>query len=178
MLSLLASHRREINKERSTRGTGKGQDEVYSSKWFAYEALRFIKDKNQCKPTLSSSLPPKVNQETISQVEEVEDLECTATVDVEDEDNVMEADDIEQSQSASTSSREQFVQPSAPKRKRKTPPTGGTQVDRVVDMLERSLDRNDCDVFGELQLSTTSTIFCLTLTWAIFKCLLGISHQH
>ncbi|XP_044765553.1 uncharacterized protein LOC123321836 [Coccinella septempunctata] len=117
MLSLLACHRREINKERSSRGTGKGQDKVNKSKWFAYEALRFIKDKNQCKPTLSSSLPPKVNQETISQ--QVEDLECTATDDVEDEDNVvMEADDLEQSQSASTSSREQLVQPSAPKRKK------------------------------------------------------------
>ncbi|XP_046666544.1 uncharacterized protein LOC124358291 [Homalodisca vitripennis] len=45
--SLLASFRREKNKEETSKGTGKGADEIYRSKWFAYEAFGFLKDKKQ-----------------------------------------------------------------------------------------------------------------------------------
>ncbi|GBM56529.1 hypothetical protein AVEN_140598-1 [Araneus ventricosus] len=44
MVSLLASHRRERNRIRCSKG--KGRDGIYKSRWFAYEAFKFLGDKD------------------------------------------------------------------------------------------------------------------------------------
>ncbi|KAK9871773.1 hypothetical protein WA026_014228 [Henosepilachna vigintioctopunctata] len=66
--SLLASYRREKNKEKSSKGTGKGADEIYRSKWYAYEALGFLSDKNKCKTTINSTFQnaSQVNDSQVS----------------------------------------------------------------------------------------------------------------
>ncbi|XP_046674709.1 uncharacterized protein LOC124363505 [Homalodisca vitripennis] len=66
--SLLASFRREKNKEETSKGTGKGADEIYRSKWFAYEAFGFLKDKNKCKETINSCTSQNASKENDSQV--------------------------------------------------------------------------------------------------------------
>ncbi|CAH2008732.1 unnamed protein product, partial [Acanthoscelides obtectus] len=42
IISLLASFRQEKNKTKQGTSTGKGRDEVYCSRWFAYEAFRCL----------------------------------------------------------------------------------------------------------------------------------------
>ncbi|KAG5887834.1 hypothetical protein JTB14_022691 [Gonioctena quinquepunctata] len=54
MESLLASFRREKSKGTKTLGTGKGQHEVYISKWFAFKSLSFLLDRDE--PTQSIHL--------------------------------------------------------------------------------------------------------------------------
>ncbi|KAJ8912355.1 hypothetical protein NQ315_014722 [Exocentrus adspersus] len=46
MVTILASWRREKAKENKSHGVGKGRDEIYESKWFAYLALDFLKNKD------------------------------------------------------------------------------------------------------------------------------------
>ncbi|XP_050510472.1 uncharacterized protein LOC126887153 [Diabrotica virgifera virgifera] len=47
MINLLASFRREKRKvSRGTCGIGKGRDEAYESRWFAYAAMRFLEDRD------------------------------------------------------------------------------------------------------------------------------------
>ncbi|KAL7633564.1 UNVERIFIED_CONTAM: hypothetical protein RMT77_016097 [Armadillidium vulgare] len=46
MLSLLSSYRRERAKENKLKGTYKYSSEGYCSRWFAYEALRFLEDRD------------------------------------------------------------------------------------------------------------------------------------
>ncbi|CAH1970878.1 unnamed protein product [Acanthoscelides obtectus] len=46
IISPLASFRREKNKTKHGTSTGKGRDEVYCSRWFAYEAFRFLEDRD------------------------------------------------------------------------------------------------------------------------------------
>ncbi|GFT77808.1 MADF domain-containing protein, partial [Nephila pilipes] len=44
--SMLASYRREKNKIKSNKDTGNGKNENYESRWFAYEALAFLGDRD------------------------------------------------------------------------------------------------------------------------------------
>lgn len=45
-----------------------GADEIYRSKWFAFTAFAFLKDKNKCKKTLDSSQSRNVSQQEDSDV--------------------------------------------------------------------------------------------------------------
>ncbi|XP_046976672.1 uncharacterized protein LOC124542833 [Vanessa cardui] len=45
--SLLSAFRREKNKTKKGKGTGKGASEVYKSKWYAYEAMSFLMDRDK-----------------------------------------------------------------------------------------------------------------------------------
>jgi len=45
MDSLQASYRRERRIEGSTSRSGAGTDEVFRSKWYAFKAMQFLKDK-------------------------------------------------------------------------------------------------------------------------------------
>lgn len=47
--NLLASYRRERNRE--VRPSGAGSDEIYHSKWFAFQAMQFLNDKFKPRPT-------------------------------------------------------------------------------------------------------------------------------
>ncbi|KAJ8709361.1 hypothetical protein PYW07_009187 [Mythimna separata] len=47
MTSLLSAFRREKNKTKKGKGTGKGASEVYKSKWYAYEAMSFLMDRDK-----------------------------------------------------------------------------------------------------------------------------------
>ncbi|KPJ14067.1 hypothetical protein RR48_02668 [Papilio machaon] len=46
IVSLLSSYRREKLKEKKSKGTGKVASETYISRWFAYDALKFLDDRN------------------------------------------------------------------------------------------------------------------------------------
>ncbi|KAL5239114.1 hypothetical protein ACI65C_006524 [Semiaphis heraclei] len=55
MLSLQGSFRRENAKIKNSIGTGKGANEIYYSKWFAYEAMvAFLGDRDDPRSTISS----------------------------------------------------------------------------------------------------------------------------
>ncbi|XP_063242791.1 uncharacterized protein LOC134542453 [Bacillus rossius redtenbacheri] len=54
MISLLSSYRREKSKEKNTIGTGKGTSEVYTSRWFAYESLKFLEGRDKPRPTMNT----------------------------------------------------------------------------------------------------------------------------
>jgi len=45
MDSLLASYRRERQREASSGRSGVGTDEIYRSKWYAFEEMKFLNDK-------------------------------------------------------------------------------------------------------------------------------------
>ncbi|XP_011143488.1 uncharacterized protein LOC105185577 isoform X2 [Harpegnathos saltator] len=61
--SLKGSYRREKARVKTSIGTGKGRREIYKSKWFAYETLQFLEDKDEPRKTLS-------NLQTVSDDEE------------------------------------------------------------------------------------------------------------
>ncbi|CAH1957204.1 unnamed protein product [Acanthoscelides obtectus] len=65
IISLLASFRREKNKTKQGTGTGKGRDEVYYSRWFAYEAFRFLEDRDLPRKRLATELDD-VNEAAVS----------------------------------------------------------------------------------------------------------------
>ncbi|XP_046976023.1 uncharacterized protein LOC124542132 [Vanessa cardui] len=45
MINLLASYRRARMKIKKSVGTGKGKDEIYESKWYAFKVLGFLNDR-------------------------------------------------------------------------------------------------------------------------------------
>jgi len=47
--NLLCHLSREIKKEKDSVKSGGGTEEVYKSKWFAYESMLFLKDRNRPK---------------------------------------------------------------------------------------------------------------------------------
>ncbi|XP_060845202.1 uncharacterized protein LOC132924773 [Rhopalosiphum padi] len=53
-LSLLGSFRREKAKGKKTMRTGTGRKDVYTSKWFAFEAFQFLLDRDDPRPTLNT----------------------------------------------------------------------------------------------------------------------------
>ncbi|KAL4103918.1 hypothetical protein QTP88_019235 [Uroleucon formosanum] len=55
MDSLLASFRRERKREANSRRSGAGTDEIYHSKWFAFEEMKFLNDK----------FKPRITKDTI-----------------------------------------------------------------------------------------------------------------
>ncbi|CAH2008597.1 unnamed protein product [Acanthoscelides obtectus] len=65
IISLLASFRREKNKTKQGTSTGKGRDEVYCSRWFAYEAFRFLEDRDLPRKRLATELDD-VNEAALS----------------------------------------------------------------------------------------------------------------
>ncbi|CAH1962364.1 unnamed protein product [Acanthoscelides obtectus] len=65
IISLLASFRREKNKTKQGTSTGKGRDEVYCSRWFAYEAFRFLEDRDLPQKRLATELDD-VNEVALS----------------------------------------------------------------------------------------------------------------
>ncbi|XP_043476286.1 flocculation protein FLO11-like [Leptopilina heterotoma] len=80
ILSLRASYRREKKKEKESKGTGKGGDEVYQSRWFAYEAMRFLNDKDKPRKRL--------NTEQTTELDKVSDNE-DVNIEKEDDSNSM-----------------------------------------------------------------------------------------
>ncbi|XP_011871768.1 PREDICTED: uncharacterized protein LOC105564173 [Vollenhovia emeryi] len=52
--SLKGSYRREKTRAKTSMGTGKGRHEMYKSKWFAYESLQFLEDKDEPRRTPSN----------------------------------------------------------------------------------------------------------------------------
>lgn len=44
--NLLSHFKRELKKEKTTSGTGSGTDNAYKSRWFAYNYLLFLKDRD------------------------------------------------------------------------------------------------------------------------------------
>ncbi|CAH1957500.1 unnamed protein product [Acanthoscelides obtectus] len=103
--SLRGSRRREKNRIAKSMGTGKGRNEIYESKWFAWDSLKFLDDPEELQETLS-------NHPASSDIIEV-DEETTDNTDriVEDQNPI--------------SSQKKFLSPhkNAPKRKKKRGPS-------------------------------------------------------
>ncbi|XP_066258020.1 uncharacterized protein [Euwallacea similis] len=51
--SLRGSRRREKNRILQNTGTGKGRNDIYISKWFAWDALKFLEDPEEIRTTIS-----------------------------------------------------------------------------------------------------------------------------
>ncbi|VVC98844.1 unnamed protein product [Leptidea sinapis] len=68
MTSLLSSFRREKGKEKKSKRTGKGTSDTYTSGWFAYNALKFLVDRNTPRKRKNTSHPgvkPVLSIETV-----------------------------------------------------------------------------------------------------------------
>ncbi|XP_018019837.1 uncharacterized protein LOC108676287 [Hyalella azteca] len=170
--SLLASHRRELLRERTSRELG--QDDVYNSKWFAYEAMRFIKEKIMKKQTLSSSCHASPNslQKANSHVEDTDGLATAdglvtsdglATGDKSDMEGELFMDETLDSKTllispqrnnvifpAATLNEEHFLQPHPTELPKESPSTDRlSHVDPNYNVFQRSNDRTASDIYGE-----------------------------
>nr|CAH7716060.1 unnamed protein product [Callosobruchus chinensis] len=56
MESLKGSFRREKSRVKKGTGTGKGRDQIYISKWFAYESMQFLDDRDDPQKTVTVSI--------------------------------------------------------------------------------------------------------------------------
>ncbi|PNF17903.1 hypothetical protein B7P43_G02202, partial [Cryptotermes secundus] len=54
IICLLLSYQTEKLREIKSIATGKGSSEVYCSRWFAYEALRFLEDRVKPRPRIDT----------------------------------------------------------------------------------------------------------------------------
>ncbi|KAF8767281.1 hypothetical protein HNY73_020265 [Argiope bruennichi] len=85
MVSLLASYRRERNKVKSARRTGKRRVDIYESRWLGYEAFKFLEHRNPPRKRLITEkndmigieteidegvIPPEQIKQEITQTEE------------------------------------------------------------------------------------------------------------
>ncbi|XP_031327664.1 uncharacterized protein LOC116158932 [Photinus pyralis] len=75
MTSVLSSYRREKAKETNTHGTGKGSAEVYKSRWFAYDALAFLNERNQPRKRSNTVIDDEKNVNETSAEEKVDQAE-------------------------------------------------------------------------------------------------------
>ncbi|KAL4132187.1 hypothetical protein QTP88_009394 [Uroleucon formosanum] len=55
MISLSGSFRREKTKTKNSFGTRKDRKEIYASKWFAYESMQFMNDRDDPRPSINTS---------------------------------------------------------------------------------------------------------------------------
>ncbi|XP_049795812.1 uncharacterized protein LOC126210586 [Schistocerca nitens] len=53
-IPLLSSYRREKGKLKNSMGSGKGRDDVYVSRWFAYDAFKFVEDRDVSRKGLNN----------------------------------------------------------------------------------------------------------------------------
>ncbi|XP_066157671.1 uncharacterized protein [Euwallacea fornicatus] len=67
--SLRGSRRREKNRILQNTGTGKGRNDIYISKWFAWDALKFLEDPEEIRTTISNYA------EEITQEEPIQNLD-------------------------------------------------------------------------------------------------------
>ncbi|XP_023022455.2 uncharacterized protein [Leptinotarsa decemlineata] len=147
MESLLSSFRREKAKGIESIGTGRGREEIYISKWYAFQRMGFLLDKD--KP-----------RETIDSVEENDNAQPS------------ESDEGDVSTEATNSQETEIQTENAPvspkprtsaipvkqiqKRKRlveSSPSVGTSKVDQALGFLKNAAADNDlrdeCGVFGQ-----------------------------
>ncbi|XP_060806389.1 uncharacterized protein LOC132903897 [Amyelois transitella] len=75
MESLMGSYRREKSREKKSRLTGSGRDDVYKSSWFAYNAFAFMSDRNEpgtTRDTMENN-ETDTNDETVSATQLAQD---------------------------------------------------------------------------------------------------------
>ncbi|XP_026811560.1 uncharacterized protein LOC113552816 [Rhopalosiphum maidis] len=96
-LSLLRSFRREKAKGKKTMGTGTGRKDVYTSKWFAFEAFQFLLDRDDFRPTLNTD-----NEDVLNESEMMLDV---------DNESLSECESIQQAHEIDSESFSILVQP-------------------------------------------------------------------
>ncbi|KRT85324.1 Myb/SANT-like transcription factor, partial [Oryctes borbonicus] len=145
--SLLSSFRRERARESSSVRTGKGQDEVYRSKWFAYKAFDFLMDKNKCKKTLYSTNKGN-SQEPIN-----EENEDTQNLIHEDKEEVTLLDNLQSNSreniNAETTATKRMNFTSHRRRKCKHETEADPCIEEAYNVLKTSATRDACDIYGE-----------------------------
>jgi len=52
---------RELKKERDSKKSGAGSDQVYKSKWFCYDSMLFLKDRNQPRGMIDTFMEVRYN---------------------------------------------------------------------------------------------------------------------
>ncbi|XP_071639782.1 uncharacterized protein [Temnothorax longispinosus] len=83
--SLKGSYRREKTRVKTSMGTGKGRHEIYKSKWFAYESLQFLEDKDEPRRTISNLQTVSDNEGTSNETfDENEERELERSQIIED----------------------------------------------------------------------------------------------
>ncbi|XP_031350513.1 uncharacterized protein LOC116176175 [Photinus pyralis] len=68
MTSLLGSFRAQKSKGKKTIGTGKARQDVYISKWFAFERMQFLLDKDEPRETIDTE-DGTLDEDTSSQLD-------------------------------------------------------------------------------------------------------------
>ncbi|XP_050298442.1 uncharacterized protein LOC126737557 [Anthonomus grandis grandis] len=96
MESMLASFRREKSKGKKSVGTGKGRQEVYISKWFAFTRMAFLLDRDEPTETLTSLNDDTETMEAASQ-EDIEDSLDQST-DINDDHSQNDRGNLDESQ--------------------------------------------------------------------------------
>ncbi|XP_069685900.1 uncharacterized protein [Periplaneta americana] len=151
--SLRSQYSRELQKIKTSRKSGGTVDDVYTSKWFAFEAMSFMRGGNNPKKT-RTLLP--------SQVENYSQSTQSMEGDDDDDDDYYDDDTSEvrlndNEASASTSSSTIASTPKRITRKRKFDEFVSIAIETMKQMAppkEKSLlqgeNRDECDIFGEL----------------------------
>ncbi|GLV40904.1 hypothetical protein CBL_08478 [Carabus blaptoides fortunei] len=62
----------ENSRVQQSKGTGKGRADVYISKWFAWEALKFLEDPEEIRTKISNYSEEELTENNIENVEAVE----------------------------------------------------------------------------------------------------------
>ncbi|KAK9675244.1 Alcohol dehydrogenase transcription factor Myb/SANT-like [Popillia japonica] len=67
MVSVLSSNRHEKAKERNSQDTGKASEEIYKSRWFAYEALAFLAGRNKTRKRSHTAIEQAVQEKNMNE---------------------------------------------------------------------------------------------------------------
>ncbi|XP_076673266.1 uncharacterized protein LOC143371681 [Andrena cerasifolii] len=121
MSSLLGSFRQQKSKGNRAMGTGKGAKQVYCSKWFAFERMQFLLDKNQ--PRRSISTKNSVEDRDLSREADSENEEGTRT--------------------------ESPLHLAGPSTKRKRSECENPYVEKAYSIIANAQPTDDCSTFAE-----------------------------
>ncbi|XP_034183421.2 uncharacterized protein LOC117605803 [Osmia lignaria lignaria] len=128
IVSLLSSYRREKSRTKMSMRTGKRAAKIYRSRWFAYDSLKFLEDRD--------TLREKLDTGSLSTA-----LTDGIAGNKEDIDNVGDNSQVTPSTSAGEMERTTFVNPRPPKRRRERADKGTELLKSAVNILKSTAGR-------------------------------------
>ncbi|KAG5873053.1 hypothetical protein JTB14_007690 [Gonioctena quinquepunctata] len=161
--NLQTTFARERKKMKDSRKTGSGCEETYASKWFAYQDMMFLADKNKPRTTVDT----EILEESNGTVHENEEFNETEEVEANKEDNEIEGvnnernpdkqDDVTTNTKSNKKAKKEFQSPKKPmpnKRKYGSHLAASTPVMNEAINLMRSIQYNKAEkdeysLFGE-----------------------------
>ncbi|KAF5307554.1 hypothetical protein FQR65_LT18401 [Abscondita terminalis] len=139
MESLLGSYRREKSREKKSRITGSGADEVYISKWFGYPYFDFMKNKNEPGDT-QDTIPIEITQQFSQSSDTVAYAENASTSHSLSESNLEPPQASQEQHTEETSTNVPTQEPARKKRRNISKTQTQPQLDSADIMLAEALD--------------------------------------